>query len=166
VGPALEAIRAPGRDRLARHLACLTTRLLAGLASLRHDNGLRMVQVHGPEDVRARGATVAVSMRDRTGRTIPYWHVEQAARDAGLAVRGGCFCNPGCAEAAFSFPDAATRDCLDQLGDAFTIPAFAACLGDQTVGAIRVSMGLGSITADVDRFVGLAAAFADRRAAA
>jgi selenocysteine lyase/cysteine desulfurase len=166
VAPALEAIRAPGRDRLARHLECLTTRLLAGLASLRHNNGLRMVQVHGPEDVRARGATVAVSMRDRTGKAIPYWHVEQAARDAGLAVRGGCFCNPGCAEAAFAFPDTETRDCLDQLGDAFTIPAFAACLGDRTVGAIRVSMGLGSITADVDRFVGLAAAFADRRAAA
>jgi selenocysteine lyase/cysteine desulfurase len=166
VAPALEAICAPGRARLSRHLTALTSRLLTGLASLRHDNGLGMVQVHGPRDTHARGATVAISLRDRTGRSIPYWLVELAARDAGLAVRGGCFCNPGCAEAAFAFPDLETRACLDQLGAGFTIPRFASCLGDRTVGAIRISMGLGSIAADVDRFVGLAAVFADCRAAA
>jgi selenocysteine lyase/cysteine desulfurase len=79
--------------------------------------------------------------------------VESAARDAAIAVRGGCFCNPGCAEAAFAFPDVRVRSCLDTLGDAFTIPRFASCLDDHTVGAIRVSMGLGTVRADVDRFL-------------
>jgi selenocysteine lyase/cysteine desulfurase len=45
------------------------------------------------------------------------------------------------------------RSCLDTLGDAFTIPRFASCLDDHTVGAIRVSMGLGTVRADVDRFL-------------
>ena len=97
---------------------------------------------------------------------IPYWEVEAAARDEGIAIRGGCFCNPGCAETAFQFPDARVRSCLDTLGDDFTIPRFAACLEDQTVGAIRVSMGLGTIRADVERFLAFIRRYAEARAAA
>jgi len=163
---ALAAVTAPGRERLSRHLVCLTNRLLTGLEAQRHASGRPLAAIHGPRDTDARGATVAVSILDCNGRAVPYWLVEQLAREAGLAVRGGCFCNPGCAEAAFDFPSGRTHDCLERLGTSFTIPAFASCLGDRTVGAIRVSMGLGSIAADVDRFLDLVAEFADRRAAA
>lgn len=166
VAPALAAMRAPGRDRLARHLQCLTSRLLDGLAGLRHVTGRPIVTVHGPATTAARGATVAISVRDVTGTPVPYWTIEQAARDAGVAIRGGCFCNPGCAEAAFDFPPDATRECLNTMGADFSIPRFAECLGGQAVGAIRISMGLGSVTADVDRVLVLLAAYAGRRAAA
>ena len=153
VGPALGAVHAADRSRLRRHLFSLTELLLTGASALRHGNGRPAVQVHGPRDATDRGATVALSLHDASGRSIPYWDVELAARDHGIAIRGGCFCNPGCAEAAFAFPDARVRSCLDSLGRDFSIPRFAACLDDQTIGAIRVSMGLGSVRADVERFL-------------
>jgi selenocysteine lyase/cysteine desulfurase len=96
---------------------------------------------------------VALSLRDHDGRVIPYQEVEDAARREGIAVRGGCFCNPGCAEAAFGFPADTTSRCLDALGESFTVPGFADCLGAGPVGAIRISLGLGSVRGDVERVV-------------
>ena len=166
VAPALAAIRAVDRGRLARHLCNLTQQLLDGIAGLTHGSDAPLVRVHGPRDLVSRGATMAMSLHDGAGRVIPYWEVEAAARDEGIAIRGGCFCNPGCAEAAFRFPDARVRSCLDTLGDDFTIPRFAACLEGETVGAIRVSMGLGTIRADVERFLAFIRRYAEVRAAA
>ena len=166
VAPALEIVRGANRERLAPHLASVTSRLRTGLAGLLHANGSPVVHILGPANGGDTGAIVALTVADQAGRTIPYWDVEAAARDAGIAVRGGCFCNPGCAEAAFSFPDARVRSCLDSLGSDFTIPRFAACLDDRTVGAIRVSMGLGSVVADVDRVTDFLAGYANARAAA
>jgi selenocysteine lyase/cysteine desulfurase len=122
--------------------------------------------MHGPRDLEQRGATVALSLHDGDGRPIPYWDVEAAARDEGIAIRGGCFCNPGCAEAAFAFPDSRVRSCLDSLGRGFTIPGFAACLDDQTVGALRVSMGLGTVRADVERLLAFLTRYGSMRTAA
>ena len=66
---------------------------------------------------------------------------------AGGGTRGarGCFCNPECAEWALAVPAEATAHCLDALGDAFTVPKFASCLGDRAVGPIRISLGLESV---------------------
>ena len=166
VGPALASVSAVDRGRLARHLRHLTEVLLDGIEATTHGNGARLARIHGPRSATGRGATVALSLHDSAGRSIPYWDVEAAARDNGIAVRGGCFCNPGCAEAAFGFPDARVRSCLDTLGSDFTIPRFAACLGDQAVGAIRVSMGLGTIRADVERFLAFIRRYVEVRAAA
>jgi selenocysteine lyase/cysteine desulfurase len=150
---ALGAMRSLDRPRLARHLGALTSRLLEGLISLRHAGGLRVVELHGPDDAADRGPTVAMSIVDRQGRWIPYWQAESAARERGLAVRGGCFCNPGCAESAFAFDKRNVLPCLDALGADFTIPRFAGCLGDAPVGAIRVSLGPGSVRRDVERWL-------------
>jgi selenocysteine lyase/cysteine desulfurase len=159
VRPALAAVRAAGRERLARHLTSLTSQLLADFGSLRHPDGRRVVHIHGPRSTAGRGATIAFTLYDGGGRVIPYWQVEADARDAGIAVRGGCFCNPGCAEAAFEFADREAMECLDALGGRFTIPRFADCLGGGAVGAIRASFGLGSVRADVERLVRFVAAY-------
>lgn len=166
IAPALGTVTGADRARLGRHLRHLTTILLDGLAALSHANGVSVVRVHGPRDVVARGATVALTLYEAAGSSIPYWEVEAAARDAGIAIRGGCFCNPGCAEAAFAFPDSRVRSCLDALGDSFTIPRFASCLDDHTVGAIRVSMGLGTVREDVERLLSFLARYVEVRAAA
>jgi selenocysteine lyase/cysteine desulfurase len=166
VAPALAAVRAADQARLSRHLRELTRALLDGIAGLSHGDGAPLVRVHGPRDLVDRGATIALSLHDGSGRVIPYWEIETAARDCGIAVRGGCFCNPGCAEAAFDFPEARVRSCLDSLGNDFTVPRFAACLENQTVGAIRVSMGLGTIRSDVDRFLAFLTRYVEVRAAA
>ena len=119
------------------------------------------------EQLSGKGAaTVALTVHNADGQSIPYWHVESDAGKDGIAVRGGCFCNPGCAESAFDFPAARVGACLESLGDGFTIPRFAACLDDRTVGAIRVSMGLGTIREDVDRFLDFLRRYTEVRAAA
>jgi selenocysteine lyase/cysteine desulfurase len=76
-------------------------------------------------------------------------------------VRGGCFCNPGCAESAFGLEDGETLRCLESLGERFTIPRFADCLGGRAVGAIRASLGLGSVREDVERLVRLVERYAE-----
>jgi selenocysteine lyase/cysteine desulfurase len=153
VPDALAAVGAVGRDRLARHTALLTAQLLRGLGALRHINGEPVAIIHGPANMESRGAAVALSVVAPNGVAVPYWEVEERAREKKLALRGGCFCNPGCAERAFGFASRGTQECLDELGEDFTIPRFAACLGEGTVGAIRISFGLGSVQADVERAV-------------
>jgi selenocysteine lyase/cysteine desulfurase len=160
VRPALELARAPGRERLAGHLTGLTSELIESLAGLRHASGRPMVRIHGPESLADRGPTVAFTVHDAADAVIPYWKVEAGARDARIAVRGGCFCNPGCAETAFAFAERSAVDCLDALGDRFTVPRFADCLGGGAVGAVRASLGLGSVHADVERLVRFLEAYA------
>jgi selenocysteine lyase/cysteine desulfurase len=109
--------------------------------------------IHGPTNTESRGAAVALSVLAPNGASVPYWEVEERARGRQIALRGGCFCNPGCAERAFGFAARDTVQCLDELGDDFTVPRFAACLGEGTVGAIRISFGLGSVSVDVERVV-------------
>jgi selenocysteine lyase/cysteine desulfurase len=166
VAPALDAVRRIDRARLARHLDGLTRVLIEGIVSLSHGTGRPVARIHGPAGTADRGATIAISLQRADGRNVPYWDVESAARDSGIAVRGGCFCNPGCAEAAFDFPVARVGSCLQWLGPHFTIPRYAACLDDRTVGAIRVSMGLGTVRHDVDRFLGFLSRYAEATAVA
>lgn len=154
VPAALAAARDADRPRLARHLQRLTNDLLQGLEALRTPGARVHPTVHGPAATRDRGPTVAITLRDDRGETVPWWRVEEAARARGIAIRGGCFCNPGCAERAFGLGDAGVLSCLERLDDDFTVPAFADCLGGRTpVGAVRVSLGCGSVRADVQRFL-------------
>lgn len=160
VPAALDAVASVGRDRLASHLAALTAELLRDVQSLTHKSSAPVACVLGPTSTESRGATVALALRAADGSVIPYWEVEQAAREDGIAVRGGCFCNPGCAEEAFGFPAKETAECLQALGENFTIPRFADCLGGRAVGAIRISLGLGSIRADILRAVSFLSRYA------
>ena len=32
---------------------------------------------------------------------VPYWEMEERARQENISLRGGCFCNPGASELAF-----------------------------------------------------------------
>jgi selenocysteine lyase/cysteine desulfurase len=77
---------------------------------------------------------------------LPFEEVESAARERGIAVRGGCFCNPGAAEHAFAMPAVRAHHC--SRGD-FTIPRFRSCMGGSAVGAIRASVGIATSLADV-----------------
>lgn len=146
-----------GVSRIHGHVAELTSMLLAGLQSMTHDTGQSAVVIHGPRDGWMRGGTVAFNVVDRSGRVIPYGEIERRARDAGIAVRGGCFCNPGAAEAAFHFDAIRAHDCMTHASrDGFTIDRFAECLGHTTpVGAVRASMGLANTQDDVARLIEL-----------
>ena len=86
-----------------------------------------------------------------------YATVETLARDAGVAVRGGCFCNPGASEAAFGFPADAAQKCTKEASArGFTVERFSECLGpDIAVGAVRASVGLATNFSDIDRLIGV-----------
>ena len=145
-----------GMMRLSAHVARLTSIFLDELIALRHANGTPLARIHGPRTMNDRGGTIAFNICDGSGAPIPYSIVETRATRASIAVRGGCFCNPGAAEAAFGLTD--VRDCLDSLGSDFTVERFAACTGS-AVGAVRVSLGMANNAADVRRVVDVIASF-------
>jgi len=159
LAPGFALLDEVGAPRLAAHVARLTRQLLDELAALRHGNGAPLVRIYGPRDMRDRGATVALNLCDPRGAAIPYTAVEARARDAGVALRGGCFCNPGAAEAAFGLEPASLAACLAASGDEFSPSRLAACLG-RAVGAVRLSLGLASSRRDIDRAAAVMASFA------
>jgi len=142
LAPGFALLEEVGAARLADHVDRLTARVLRELAAMRN------VHVYGPPTMRGRGGTIAFNVRDRHGAPVPYTAVEARAREAGVAVRGGCFCNPGAAEAAFGLDADAIAKCVasDDVGPA----QLARCTGRE-VGAVRISLGLANNLRDIDR---------------
>ena len=128
-----------GVDRVGAHAGALARNLAAALDTLRHRNGRPVVRQYGPRDWSARGAVVAFNVLDAGGAIVSHEIVEQQAREVRVSVRGGCFCNPGAAEAVGAGFDAA-------------VP-----------GAVRASLGAASDQRDVDRLVELVAMVAAHR---
>ncbi|HSX62254.1 MAG TPA: aminotransferase class V-fold PLP-dependent enzyme [Tahibacter sp.] len=149
-------LREVGLRRVDVHNAALVAAMLDGLSALRHADGAPRVRLYGRPHRAARGCAVTFNVLDRHGGALPYAAIEAAARDAGISVRGGCFCNPGASEAAFRSEPARLAQCLDELGDDFTPQRLSACSGHET-GAIRASVGMASSFADVERLIALIA---------
>ena len=129
-----------GMEAIAMQTAALTRALLDRLFALRHADGRALVRVYGPPDTAARGATVAFNVIDRRGGLVPYAIVERRADEAGVHVRGGCFCNPGAAEAALGLDG----ERMARIG----------------AGAVRASLGLATTAHDVARLADVLASFA------
>ncbi len=150
--PGLAFMEQLGMEELAAHVHALTATLLETLTSLRHGNGAPEVVIYGPRTVDRRGGTVAFNVLDAAGRPIPYARVEDCARDAGISVRGGCFCNPGAGERALELPAERAARCFEQTADGFTLERFGECMGpDVAVGAVRASVGMASNADDIRR---------------
>jgi selenocysteine lyase/cysteine desulfurase len=128
-----------GMTRITAHVDNLTAMFLDEIAPF--------ATIYGAPT--ERGGTIAFNIKG-----IPYWEVENYARQANVSLRGGCFCNPGASEAAFALDGAQIAKCFDTLGDDFTVERFASCV-DTTVGAVRVSFGAANNVEDVKRTVDL-----------
>ncbi len=139
-----------GMTRISAHVAHLTEMFLEEVASLPY------VHVYGPRDLADRGGTVAFNVDG-----VPFDLVVQRAREAGVSLRGGCFCNPGASEAAFGL-DAGIASCFDDLGEDFSIERFAACT-NKPVGAVRASFGMANNEADVLRAIDVLRSFGRAR---
>lgn len=151
----LRLIEEVGMRRLNIHVMRLTAYLLDELRGAKHPNGSPLVKVYGPANMQDRGPTIAFNVLDAAGRPIPFSRVEMRAREEGVSLRGGCFCNPGASEAAFGFRAEDTARCLDRISETgFSIERFADCLGAAVpVGAVRASLGLPSNSGDVTRML-------------
>jgi len=152
-----------GVARIHDHVARLTTSLLDAFRRLEHHNGCPVARVYGPRAMRGRGGTVAFTVVGPNGDPTSYSLVETRARELGVALRGGCFCNPGCAESAFGFSAGRAREAmLAAAREGFTIERFAAHMGrGVAVGAMRASLGMANNVRDIERAVAVVASFAD-----
>jgi selenocysteine lyase/cysteine desulfurase len=153
-----------GMETIATRVRCLTGWLLTQLLELRHTNGRHMVRIYGPVTTMARGGTVTMNFYDPEGHLLDYRRVEELAGRERISLRTGCFCNPGAGEAAEGLTEddvaAAMRESPDM-----TMPRFLQFIthrDGKSAGAIRVSLGLVSNFADVDRFVRFAAGLRDQ----
>lgn len=148
----IEWFRCLGADQIGEHVGQLTLRFLAGLEAM----GER-VALYGPGAGERRGGTVSFNLR-AGGRVLPAEDVEAAARAEGIALRSGCFCNPGAAEQALAIPTGRAQRCL--AGADFSIPKFPACLGETPVGAVRASFGPANRLEDIESLLGFLERFA------
>lgn len=152
-----------GMDTIQTRIGCLTAWLLAELAAIRHTNGRPVVRIYGPDTSEARGGTVAMNIYDANGAMLDYRRVEELAARELISLRTGCFCNPGAGEIAEGLTEDDMRAGLAEPD--ITLPRFLQVMqqrGDKSLGAVRVSLGLASNIADVDRFLTFAGGFRDQ----
>ena len=156
----LDHLESIGIDTIHTRVRCLTDWLLHRMATLRHQGGTPVVRIYGPTTWDRRGATVAFNFLDPAGRVVDERVVDRWARALDISLRTGCFCNPGAGETAFGVEPALTARILDEHA-LLTADDYIRLTGLESGGAIRLSLGLVSNVADVERFVELAEKFQD-----
>jgi selenocysteine lyase/cysteine desulfurase len=160
----LEHLARAGIDAIHTRARCLTGWLLSGLVALRHSNGRPMVRIYGPVTTQMRGGTVTMNFYDPDGHLIDYRRVEELAGEQGISLRTGCFCNPGTGEAAEGITDEDVKSALETVTD-LNLPRFVQMItlrGGKSAGAIRVSFGIASNFADVERYLAFARSLRDQ----
>jgi selenocysteine lyase/cysteine desulfurase len=152
-----------GRDLVRARVRDLTGWLLEQLAELRHTNGRPLARVYGPAGPDGRGGTVAFNLLGPDGRVVDERLVATEAAVAGLSLRTGCFCNPGAGEGAFAIGRRQLRG--SSRWGVRTIDEYLDLIGLPSGGAVRVSFGVASTFADVQRLLDfLGRTYRDRHA--
>jgi len=140
--------------RFIESLGEIRPRVIA-LSSWLHDqlNGLEVndnsVIVHS-----AKGNDTVTFSVKKGDQIIDAWLFEQAANEAGIYVRTGCFCNPGVNEKVFGYKidnfEKFYNDAL--LPSQMTIEELKKYSEDAPIGAIRASFGYANNFSDVQKF--------------
>jgi selenocysteine lyase/cysteine desulfurase len=158
-------IESIGYDTIHERVRCLTGWLLDNLLALRHSNGQPLVRVYGPHTTHRRGGTVTFNFYDADGHAVDHRIVEQSANAANISLRTGCFCNPGGGEIALGISGTELNSCFRQPKHQthLTVEDFRLCIDGKSSGAVRVSLGLVSNLADVERFLAFARGFVRSR---
>jgi len=161
VSDGLRFLEEIGIHQINAHVSRHRARFVMQLANVRTKSGRQLAIVYGPRSSHGCGATVAFNLIAPDGTPIPFSKVVERARNEGVSLRGGCFCNPGASETAFGFPPGATARCLSLANaDGFTIEGFSECLGPGVpVGAVRASMGIATNDRDIDRALAVIRSF-------
>ncbi len=154
VSAGLRFLEDVGMEQIHERIHGLTERLIGILTALRHENGRPVVELYGPASVEGRGGAVSFNVLDPEGAVVPYGIVEREAAAAGISLRGGCFCNPGAAEAALGLDRPEALECYESMPPGtFSLKKLAECLDyEVAVGALRVSLGIATNERDLARF--------------
>ncbi len=160
----LRHLASVGIEVIQTRVRCLTEWLLEALVDLRHSNGRPMVRIYGPLTTRMRGGIVTMNFYDPAGHLLDYRRVEELAGEQRISLRTGCFCNPGAGETAEGITEEDVTAAL-AIREDLTLARFLEIVtarGGKSAGAIRVSFGLASNFADVERFVQFAMSLRDQ----
>jgi selenocysteine lyase/cysteine desulfurase len=155
----LRHLERAGVERIATRVQCLTGWMLQELLALKHTNGRSLVRIYGPMTTTMRGGVVTMNFYDPDGHLLDYRRIEELAGAQRISLRTGCFCNPGTGETAEHITEGDILAALEQSHD-MSLPRFLQFIthrGGKSAGAIRVSVGIASNFADVQRFVTFAA---------
>lgn len=158
----LDWVEKIGMDTISTRVRCLTGWFLVRLMALRHSNGNPMIRIYGPQDMKSRGGTVTFNFQDTTGEVVDARIIASESARARISLRTGCFCNPGAAEYALDLKKKNLLSLRDKSNA--SLDDIINGLGLPSAGCVRVSFGLASNVADVDRFFDFAISmYRDRR---
>ncbi|MGX1778247.1 aminotransferase class V-fold PLP-dependent enzyme [Nocardia brasiliensis] len=141
------------RTAVRTRVRCLTEYLLDQMTRLQHDDGSPICAVYGPTDAARRGPTIAFNLCDTDGDLVDERVAEARAVERGIALRAGCFCNPGVGETVFELDPAALARVRADRSALHTIDDYRHAIGLPTGGALRVSLGPVTNFADIQAFV-------------
>lgn len=160
----LKHIESIGIETIHERVRCLTGWLIDNLFAMRHSTGHRLVRLYGPPNTKGRGGTVTANFYDKEDRPIDHREIEKQANAQNISIRTGCFCNPGGGELALGITGTELSACFRQPGKEtrFTIDDFRVCVDNKSTGAVRMSLGLASNFADVERFLDFARGLLDQ----
>ncbi|MCC6185832.1 MAG: aminotransferase class V-fold PLP-dependent enzyme [Chitinophagaceae bacterium] len=156
----LEFIKGIGIDRISKRVKALSDYFRVEIEKLQHTNGLPLLKIFGPSNQNAKGGTFILNFRDKEDNVLPFFEIEAAANAEKISIRTGCFCNPGIDEVnnCLTTEDLAKYFAIGETGSYKDKINF---LGKMR-GAIRVSFGIATIQADIDRFVAFAKQYIDK----
>ncbi len=167
VSTGLDFLSTLGIETIHRRVAILTGHLLEHLRGLRHSTGRAAIELYGDPDTASRGGIVAFNVRDPEGVYLDYEAVENLAAGSGIALRSGCFCNPGAGEAALSHSPTLIAECLRLSGQTLDLARYRTCVNSsgKSMRALRASLGMASNFSDVHRLLEFLDTLLDRLAA-
>ncbi|HVU56616.1 MAG TPA: aminotransferase class V-fold PLP-dependent enzyme [Puia sp.] len=147
----LDFIEAIGMSTINSRVQELGFLMVSELHALRHDNGRPLVKLYGPGTMENRGGNFLLNFFDVAGEQYPFQDIEQMANMRMISLRTGCFCNPGIDELNHGLSEEQLRNYFVSRdhGDYFDFINFMGRLR----GAVRVSIGLATTRADIERFV-------------
>jgi molybdenum cofactor sulfurtransferase len=151
----LRHLESIGMHLIKQRVLSLTGWLLENLIQMRHSTGVRLVNVYGPTDTRARGGAITVNFFDQHGKAIDHRSIEELANRHKISLRTGCFCNPGAGEVALGISRVELDVCFTSPdhADRLTLDDFRLCIDGKSTGAVRISVGLVTNFADVQAFL-------------
>jgi molybdenum cofactor sulfurtransferase len=158
----LDFIDETGMERIQARVSELIISLANRLRQLKHDNGMPLVKIFGPEDFSRRGGNIILNFFDPDGEKHGFEEVENLANQEKISIRSGCFCNPGIDE---------INNCLStsEIANYFTsrdhgnYQDMIRFLGKMR-GATRISVGLASSEKDLDHFIRFARTLLNKKA--
>jgi molybdenum cofactor sulfurtransferase len=149
----IDYIKSIGIEKINKRVQSLITYVTTALKKLHHDNGLPVVKIFGPDTMNHRGGNIVMNFLDIDGEPFPFQMIEEMANEKMISIRSGCFCNPGIDE----INNCITNDEISKYfmsrdqGDYFDMIHFL----HKMRGATRLSVGIATNTADLDKFVEL-----------